>query len=142
MHIKTARGKKVKCEFVTIMSKSMSWQTPCIKHWRNKHGQKNMYSRLLTGRKTLTLVISAVLLITFLASAHAYAQEKQIPIIVGGDHRFPPYQFLENGKPTGFNIELIQAVAKVMGLTVRIELGPWSEMRRQLEEGGVDVLAG
>jgi PAS domain S-box-containing protein len=63
-------------------------------------------------------------------------------IIVGGDHSNPPYEFLENGKPTGFNIELMKAVADAEGLEVEFRLGPWGEVRRQLEQGKIDALAG
>lgn len=63
-------------------------------------------------------------------------------LIVGGDHDNPPYEFLENGKPTGFNIELIRAVADVMGLDVEIRLGPWNQVRHDLEQGKLDMLAG
>lgn len=63
-------------------------------------------------------------------------------IIVGGDHKFPPYEFLENGQPTGFNIDLIRAVAEVMDFDVEIRLGPWVQARQDLEQRKTDVLAG
>ncbi len=31
-----------------------------------------------------------------------------------GDSSYPPYEYLENGQPQGFNVELIQAVGEVM----------------------------
>lgn len=61
---------------------------------------------------------------------------------VGGDHDYPPYEFVQDGQPTGFNIELIQAVAEVMDLRLEIQLGPWRQMRTALERGHLDVLAG
>ena len=63
-------------------------------------------------------------------------------IMVGGDHQFPPYEFLENGKQTGFNIDLIQAVAEVMGLDIEIRLGPWHQARQDLEKRKLDVITG
>ncbi|MDT8893265.1 transporter substrate-binding domain-containing protein [Halomonas sp. I1] len=64
-------------------------------------------------------------------------------IVVGGDHYHPPYEFLdEEGRPAGYAVELTRAIAEVMGIEVRIELGPWSEMRRKLESGEIDVLEG
>jgi PAS domain S-box-containing protein len=63
-------------------------------------------------------------------------------LIVGGDHDYPPYEFLENGKPTGFDIELMRAVAEVMGFDVEFRLGPWNKVRQDLEQGRVNVLAG
>ncbi|MDR5866483.1 transporter substrate-binding domain-containing protein [Halomonas koreensis] len=64
-------------------------------------------------------------------------------IVVGGDHYHPPYEFLdEDGRPAGYDVELTRAIAEVMGVEVRIELGPWSEMRRKLETGEIDALQG
>lgn len=69
--------------------------------------------------------------------------ERERPIIrVTGDQNYPPYSFLQNGKPTGFDNELIQAVGQAMGFDVQIELLPWSEARLRLENGEADVIAG
>ncbi len=62
---------------------------------------------------------------------------------VSGDMAFPPYEFVdENGLATGYNVEMMRAVADVMDLTVEIRLGPWSEVRTELEEGNIDALTG
>jgi polar amino acid transport system substrate-binding protein len=64
-------------------------------------------------------------------------------IIVGGDKSYPPFEFLDKaGQPAGFDVELTQAIAEVMGLRVEIRLGDWNEMRRALENGSVDVMEG
>ncbi len=61
---------------------------------------------------------------------------------VGGDQSYPPYEYLNNGIPTGFNVDLIRAVAAEMGYEVEITLGPWSEMRQGLLDGKYDLLMG
>jgi polar amino acid transport system substrate-binding protein len=62
---------------------------------------------------------------------------------VGGDHNYPPYEFInENGFPDGYNTELTQAIAEVMGMEVEIELGSWDNMRKRLNIGELDVLQG
>lgn len=64
-------------------------------------------------------------------------------IVVGGDRSYPPYEFLDkDGKPTGYNVELTRAVARVMGLDVEFRLGAWSEMRQALQAGEIDMLQG
>jgi ABC-type amino acid transport substrate-binding protein/two-component sensor histidine kinase len=73
------------------------------------------------------------------------AQENNIDevIIVGGDNNFPPYEFLDkNGYPTGYNIELMKEVARIMGLDIQIQLATWDDARSALEKGEIDVLAG
>ena len=65
------------------------------------------------------------------------------PIVVGGDHNYPPYEYLdENGRPAGFTVELTRAIAKEMGLDVEIRLGPWSQMIKKLDTGEIDVIQG
>ncbi|WP_413282694.1 transporter substrate-binding domain-containing protein [Vibrio sp. MA40-2] len=64
-------------------------------------------------------------------------------IIVGGDHNYPPYEFInDNGQPDGYNTELTYAIAQVMGLDVKIELSSWDVMKNELESGYIDVLQG
>lgn len=96
-------------------------------------------------RPLKTGVVLACLVTTpvWAGSAVADRRDNTSPIIVGGDHYHPPYEFLdEDGRPTGYDVELTRAIAEVMGLDVRIELAPWSEMRNALKNGKIDVLEG
>ncbi len=64
-------------------------------------------------------------------------------IVVGGALNYPPYEFLdEDGKPTGYNVELTRAIAREMGLNVQISLLPSHSIFQALEEGKIDVLMG
>jgi PAS domain S-box-containing protein len=63
-------------------------------------------------------------------------------LIVRGDHDYPPYEFLEDGEPRGFNIDLIKETARVMNLKINIRLGPWNEARTDLENKKIDILSG
>lgn len=64
-------------------------------------------------------------------------------IRVGSDHDYPPYEFNDqDGKPTGFNVELIKAVCETAGLEAEVHLEVWSEVREKLESGEIDVIAG
>src|SRR5512136_1005764 len=76
----------------------------------------------------------------FLATAAPAADRQKL--VVGGDHENPPYEFIENGRPTGFNIELMRAVADAAGADVEFRLGPWSQVRDAIEQGKIDALAG
>ncbi len=65
------------------------------------------------------------------------------PIVVGGDRNFPPYEFLdENGRPTGYNVDLAMAIAREMGLDIKIRLGRWTERLQALESGRIDAMQG
>ena len=78
----------------------------------------------------------------FVNSALALEDELSL-VVVGGDTSYPPYEFVdENGQPDGFNVELTEAVARVMGFDVVIRLGSWGEMRRALATDEVNILQG
>lgn len=65
------------------------------------------------------------------------------PIVVGGDHNYPPFEFLdERGRPAGFAVDLTRAIAHQMGMDVQIRLGPWDRTVEALERGDIDVIQG
>lgn len=64
-------------------------------------------------------------------------------LIVKGDQYYPPFEFInQNGEPDGFNVELFKAMAEMLGLKYTIQLGPWKQVRAELEDGSCDVLLG
>ncbi len=91
-------------------------------------------------RRFLPVLLLPALLLLVPCSGWAAAGET---IVVGGDHNYPPYEFIDkDGRPAGFNVDLTRAIAEVMGMTVEIRLGRWEEMRRALQTGEVDILQG
>lgn len=64
-------------------------------------------------------------------------------IAAGGDWDYPPFEFInDRGEPDGFNIVILQHIARIMGLEITVELTPWAEARRRIEAGEIDMLAG
>ncbi|PUE06762.1 glutamine ABC transporter substrate-binding protein [Limnohabitans sp. T6-5] len=57
--------------------------------------------------------ISAALTLATLGASVGHAQDNILR--VGTDATFPPMEFVDNGKRTGFDIELMEAIAKTMG---------------------------
>lgn len=87
-------------------------------------------------------VLSIVCGATF-AAAEEELQRYDLPVRIGGDYNYPPYEYLDkDGLPTGYNVELSQAIARIMGMEINIQLGPWGEMRNALDAGDIDVLMG
>lgn len=61
-------------------------------------------------------------------------------LVYRDDYAYPPYSFLDKkGRPSGFNVELLRAIAREVGLNISFELGPWNEIPKKLQEGTVDI---
>lgn len=63
-------------------------------------------------------------------------------IVVGDDRDYPPYSFMQNGQPAGFLVDLMQAVGRLAGMTIEHRLGPWAQVRADLEAGRLDAIGG
>lgn len=66
--------------------------------------------------------------------------EETITIVRGNGNYFP-LEYLENGKLTGIHIELIQAVADELGLTVKFESLPWTRGLLYFKLGKFDAMS-
>ena len=67
----------------------------------------------IARRRLLGLVAGSLVL-----GGAAKAQKAQDVIRVGTDATFPPFEYSENGKRIGFDVELIEAIGKQLGKTV------------------------
>ncbi len=64
-------------------------------------------------------------------------------LVVGFDRDFPPYEYLDdNGRPAGFDIELMREVAAAAGIGVAFQPGHGPDLVTALEAGRVQALAG
>jgi len=110
---------------------------------RCRQGENNPGNRIgSTLRRIFAAAIISLVSIMSAGAARGETTERAV-VVVGGDRSYPPYEFLDRyGNPTGYNVDLARAVARVMGLNVEIRLGAWAEMRHALQTGKVDVLEG
>jgi polar amino acid transport system substrate-binding protein len=53
--------------------------------------------------------------VTVAALAAGFAHAQGTPLRVGTDATFPPMEFSENGKRTGFDVDLVEAIGKTLG---------------------------
>jgi two-component system cell cycle sensor histidine kinase/response regulator CckA len=82
-------------------------------------------------------VLLACLLLA-LASGPGFAA----PLTVGIEINNEPLSFTDaDGQPTGFALELVQAVAAESGLTVTPIIGPWDDIFARFKAGEIDALA-
>ena len=84
--------------------------------------------------------------VALLSASSAAAQPPAPPspaleVRVGSEVDFRPYAFLDaDGRPAGFSVDLMTAVARVMGLRLRVSTGSWDDIWNGLLQGNLDVL--
>lgn len=96
----------------------------------------------MTARMMLCMVICA--------AATAYAQRTERdqsvfdrPLRVGISDDFPPFEYTDDdGEPAGYDVDMMRAAAKVVGLDLEFKAAQWSEVRGDLESGKLDALTG
>ncbi len=90
-------------------------------------------------RKCIFLFIVLTISISTCYSANYFRSDT---IYFKGNYDYPPYQLLNKElQPTGFSVEILQAIAKTMGLNIQIELDEWNTARTELESGQIDGVA-
>jgi polar amino acid transport system substrate-binding protein/glutamine transport system substrate-binding protein len=73
-----------------------------------------------------------------IASPAAFAAASNT-IVVGADTTFPPFETEKDGKVTGFDIDMIKAIAKAENLTVKIKTMPFNGIIPSLQSGSIDA---
>lgn len=71
-----------------------------------------------------------------IASGPARAQDS---ITVGIDENYPPYMYVDDGKPAGLDTDLISGVFARMGVPVTIEAMPWTEGLERTDRGEIGL---
>ena len=106
-----------------------------------KARRADTYTQPSWARICRTGVLLVLVLATCLHAQTPTANRRSSRRVVtfGGDLAYPPYTFLKNGGPTGFSIELIQAVGAVMNFDVEIKMGRWTQILPAVREGKIDV---
>ncbi|GAA0718153.1 transporter substrate-binding domain-containing protein [Clostridium malenominatum] len=62
---------------------------------------------------------------------------------VAGDENFPPFEYIdESGVYTGFNVDIIRAIALVSGVEVQFYPMRWEEACEKLTKGEIDLIQG
>jgi len=78
-----------------------------------------------------------IMLIVGLASAYA-----QTTLVVGIDEDYMPWEKSVGGVPSGINIDIVNAMAKKLGMTVKFEVYPFKRLLANLESGVIDMAGG
>ena len=69
------------------------------------------------------------------------AAEGALPIIVYGDERLPPYEFIEDGVPKGIHVDLWRAIGRILERPIDIRLTDWGQAQTNVRTGTGDALS-
>jgi glutamine transport system substrate-binding protein len=100
--------------------------------------------------KVKKIVLSSVLLLSMaaLAACGGGAKESTAPaekpaeekiLLVGTDAAYPPFEKQEGDKITGFDIDVINAIAEAQGFTVKVEHMGWDPLFEGIDTGKADL---
>ena len=76
------------------------------------------------------------------ARHRAFAEQRERRTLeIASDATFPPFHFIDDGTPTGFDVELAKLVAKRAGLEPRVSVTPYDELLSGLSDAKHDLVA-
>jgi PAS domain S-box-containing protein len=85
--------------------------------------------------------LAGALLLGLVAASPVVGQPAP-PLVYGGDHRFPPYEYIgPSGEPEGYNVDLVRELARHAGKELQIRLGSWREVLAEFDDGRVDLMS-
>ncbi|MBS9779251.1 MAG: amino acid ABC transporter substrate-binding protein [Moraxellaceae bacterium] len=95
-------------------------------------------------KKILTLAMVTILaLIACSSDKNINTNVEGMTYKVGMDLDYPPYEFIgEQGKPTGFEVELLQAIANDQKVKVTFVPMPWNLLLQGLNKNEYDMVIG
>ena len=100
-----------------------------------------MRSQIVQQAPPRLWVLTLVVLLITLALIVAHTAPARRTLIVGGDHAYPPYEYLSvNGQPQGFNVDLMRALGELLEFDIEFRLGAWNQARQDLVAGKIDIL--
>ncbi len=89
-------------------------------------------------KKIYTMMLSMFFL--FQINSGAIAEDKTI--LYAFDKDYPPFTFMENGKPVGFDIEVLAAALKDKNVNMEYKPLSWGDAQEALKQGKVHVTSG
>jgi ABC-type amino acid transport substrate-binding protein len=102
--------------------------------------------RVLIRKYSVCIVVLMLLFLSAFFSPVCFAQESEESrdkvYVFKSDLDCPPFEYVDNGRLQGFNVEVLETVAQIMSLNIRFEWGVWADIRAELEAGEIDGLTG
>ncbi|MCP3871977.1 MAG: PAS domain S-box protein [Desulfobacteraceae bacterium] len=90
-----------------------------------------------------TVIFGFILMISFFISTGTGAEGLNKDFIAGMPQNFPPHFFIdtESGKPTGFGVDVMDAVARRCSITIKYKVFEnWKETNQAARDGLIDII--
>jgi two-component system sensor histidine kinase EvgS len=88
-------------------------------------------------------IFLSILLLSATSFADPVRFSPEKTVVVGVNKDFAPVEFQNSkGHPDGYTVDLIKAIAKIEGLNIKFKLDTWSNLRRDLQDQEIDMVAG
>jgi len=85
------------------------------------------------------LLFVVALLLFLITSSFCFASSNK-PLLFLGDKDYPPYEWLEEGTPTGLNVDICREISRVIGREIKVELMQWKTAQEKVLKGEADGL--
>ncbi len=92
-------------------------------------------------KKKFVIYILIAAVLTFSIELSGCIEDSENKIIVGTSADYPPFEYVENGKIVGFDIELITELLEELGYTVEVQDIGFDSLVPSLVTGKIDVIA-
>ncbi|NVJ52515.1 MAG: transporter substrate-binding domain-containing protein [Campylobacteraceae bacterium] len=103
----------------------------------NEYYEKEILN--LKGQKIASLVVYFKKTINFSKQELEYLQNKKV-LRVQNDASLPPYNFNENGIPTGYAIDYLELIVNELALELEFVQGKWDDFMNKLENKELDLM--
>jgi len=91
-------------------------------------------------KKKYLLNITLLAFCLLFVNTFAFA-DNRTTIKSASEYDYPPFSLVnKDGKADGFSVELLRATLNAVGLDVEFKVGPWSEIKKELKNGSIQVL--
>lgn len=113
---------------------------------KSKDGREmidNGFFRTMSCHRLFPGVFLSLLLFCTASFADPVRFSPEKTILVGVNKDFAPVEFQNSrGNPDGYTVDLLTAIARKEGLNIKFMLDTWSNIRRDLQDQKIDMVAG
>src|SRR6266576_856147 len=96
----------------------------------------------MSNRFRATICLAAAIFVSFISSASAASLEeikKRGYMVVATEDDYPPFEYVVNGKPMGYDHALLAILRKSAPFEIRQEILPWQGILPGVASGKYDV---